>query len=134
MPGDSPFLDTNVVLYALSADLQRKERVADLLSEGCTLSTQVFAESANVMRRKFKHSLAQIEHFHSTLLAGSRLQRIELETIRLALRIVDRYGFSVYDSLIVATALEADCTTLYSEDMQHGQVIDRRLAVLNPFS
>lgn len=107
--------------------------MAELLSAGCTLSTQVLAESANVMRRKLRCRIDEIECFHSTLLNGSRLQRIEVETIKLSLRIADRYGFSVYDSLIVATALEAGCSTLYSEDMQHGQLIENRLRIINPF-
>jgi predicted nucleic acid-binding protein len=54
-------------------------------------------------------------------------------TILAALTVAERYGFSHYDSLIVATALEAGCSTLYSEDMQHGQLIDNRLTIINPF-
>lgn len=40
---------------------------------------------------------------------------------------------TIYDSLIIATALEASCTTLYSEDMQHGQLIENKLLIINPF-
>lgn len=133
MQGAEPFYDTNVVLYALSADARRKERVADLLSRGGVLSTQVLAESANVMRRKFGIALAEIEEFHDALLRACRLRLIERDTIRAALHVAARYGFSVYDSLIVAAALEAGCDTLYSEDLQHGQVIEGRLSVVNPF-
>ncbi|BBL77433.1 PIN domain-containing protein [Methylomagnum ishizawai] len=133
MPGDASFLDTNVVLYGLSTDLWRKERVADRLSDGGVLSTQVLAESANVMRRKFGRSVAEIEAFHDILLDTCRVRVIESATIRRALGVAERYGFSIYDSLIVATAMEAGCRTLYSEDMQHGQVIDHRLTIVNPF-
>lgn len=133
MPDVEPFFDTNVMLYALSADEQRKDRIADLLSGGGTLSTQVLAESANVMRRKFGCTVAEIEIFHESLLSVCRLRLIERETVRRALDIAGRYGFSVYDSLILSAALEADCTTLFSEDMQHGQVIDGRLTIVNPF-
>ena len=133
MPDVEPFFDTNIVLYALSKDFQRKEQVAELLNEGCTLSTQVFAESANVMRRKFRCSIAEIENFHDALLDVCRLRRIESSTIRRALQVAGRYGYSLYDSLIIATALEADCERLYSEDMQHGQLIDKRLTIINPF-
>ena len=133
MPDVEPFFDTNIVLYALSKDFQRKEHMAELLNEGCTLSTQVFAESANVMRRKFSCSIAEIENFHDALLDVCRLRRIESSTIRRALQVAGRYGYSLYDSLIIATALEADCERLYSEDMQHGQLIDKRLTIINPF-
>lgn len=70
MSGVDPFFDTNVVLYALSADPGRKERVADRLSGGGVLSTQVLAESANGMRRKFGCGLDEIEMFHDALLAA----------------------------------------------------------------
>ena len=133
MPDVNPFFDTNIVLYALSKDLPRKQQVAELLNDGCTLSTQVLAESANVMRRKFGCGMAEIESFHDALLDACRLQRIESATVRRALQVAGRYGFSIYDSLIVATALEAGCDTLYSEDLQHGQLIDNRLTVINPF-
>ena len=49
------------------------------------------------------------------------------------LQVAERYGFSIYDALIVAAALDADCATLYTEDLQHGQVIDRTLTITNPF-
>lgn len=133
MPDVDPFFDTNVVLYALSKDPWRKERVADRMSGGGILSTQVLAESANVMRRKFGQSLAEVEIFHNMLLDTCRIRLIELTTIRRSLEIAKRYGFSIYDSLIIATALEAGCLTLYTEDMQHGQVIDEKLTLVNPF-
>jgi len=63
----------------------------------------------------------------------SSLQPIHLTTLNVALDIAERYSFSHYDSLIIAAALQADCTTLYSEDMQHGQVIEGRISIINPF-
>ena len=54
-------------------------------------------------------------------------------TIQHAIEIAERYKFSWFDSLIVATALEAGCDTLYTEDLQHRQIIDGRLTVSNPF-
>jgi predicted nucleic acid-binding protein len=55
------------------------------------------------------------------------------ETHERGLEIVERYGYSLYDSMIVAAALLAECRIAYSEDLQHGQVIDKRLTVINPF-
>lgn len=59
---------------------------------------------------------------------------LALETHDLGLQIAERYGFSIYDALIVAAALRAGCRTLYSEDLQDGQTIDGRLVVRNPFA
>ena len=56
------------------------------------------------------------------------------ETRERALRIAERHGLSIYDSLIAAAALLAGCKTLHSEDMQHGQVIERQLTMRIPFT
>lgn len=133
MPAVDSFFDTNVVLYALSSEAAKKHRVADLLSRGGVLSTQVLAESANVMRRKWGRSIEEIRDFHDDITAACRVRLIGRDTVGLALRVAERYGFSIYDSLIVAAALEAGCATLYSEDMQDGQLIEGRLRVVNPF-
>jgi predicted nucleic acid-binding protein len=66
-------------------------------------------------------------------LRESRLHPLLISTLLVALDIAARYGFSHYDSLIIAATLESDCMTLYSEDLQHGQVIDQRLTIINPF-
>ena len=58
---------------------------------------------------------------------------ITLATHEAALGIAARFGYRIYDSLIIASALEAACATLYSEDMQDGQVIEGRLTIRNPF-
>ncbi len=62
-----------------------------------------------------------------------RVEIISLPTIQSALDVQDRYRFSWYDSLIIASALEAGCEFLYSEDMQNNQVIEGRLQIVNPF-
>jgi predicted nucleic acid-binding protein len=61
------------------------------------------------------------------------VELVTLPTVHVALDIRERYGFSWYDSLIVAAALESNCDLLYSEDMQHGQIIEGRLSIVNPF-
>jgi hypothetical protein len=50
-----------------------------------------------------------------------------------ACQIAEKYQFSFYDSLIIASALKCDCYTLYSEDLQHGQIIEDKLKIINPF-
>ena len=48
--------------------------------------------------------------------------------------LAERYGLSVYDAMIVATALIAGCTTLWSEDMQNGLLVEGQLRIMNPFA
>lgn len=72
-------------------------------------------------------------HAHFTLEAMCRVEIISLVTIHTALKVGERYSFSWYDSIIVSSALEADCDILYSVDMQNSQLINGRLRIVNPF-
>lgn len=135
MPGVdmSGFLDSNIVLYAFGDD-DLKSRIANrLLAEYPCISTQVVNECSHVMRRKLGWKPDKIAEELEMLLIVVRLQPVDIRYIRLAWKIAARYGFSHFDSLIVATALEARCERLYSEDMQNGQIIENRLQIVNPF-
>jgi predicted nucleic acid-binding protein len=68
-----------------------------------------------------------------TLESLCRVEIITSACLHRAFDIAGQYGFSWYDSLIAASAFEAGCDTLYTEDMQHGQVIEAKLTVTNPF-
>ena len=132
MPGE--FIDTNIVIYSLSQDDKKQDKALALLANKPVISIQVLNETANIMRRKLGFDVPVIRVVINRISQEcSSLQSITLTTINRALDIVERYGFSHYDSLVIASALQADCTTLYSEDMQHGQNIDNRLIIINPF-
>ncbi len=132
MPG-KVFIDSNVVVYAIGQASTKAHQAAPLFVGKPTISTQVLSETANVASRRLGLSVADIRKLIVSLQALCTVELISLPTVHAALDIRERYGFSWYDSLIVATALEADCQLLYSEDMQHGQVIEGRLRVINPF-
>ena len=132
MPG-KVFIDSNVVVYAIGQASTKAHQAAPLFVGKPTISTQVLSETANVASRRLGLSVADIRKLIVSLEAMCTVELISLPTVHAALDIRERYGFSWYDSLIVATALEADCQLLYSEDMQHGQVIEGRLRVINPF-
>ncbi|MET0426962.1 MAG: PIN domain-containing protein [Microvirga sp.] len=128
-----PFLDTNVLLYMLSADAAKADAARALLARGGTISVQVLNEAANVLTRKVR---MEIDEARKTLADIRRFCTIEPLTIAVhdqALAVAGRYGFSIYDSLIVSTAMAAGCSTLYSEDLQHGQEIGTGLTIANPF-
>jgi len=131
MPGE--FIDTNVVIYSLANDAKQDKAIA-LLARRPVVSVQVLSETANIMRRKLGFDAAAIRAVVNRLSneCGS-IQPLTLDTLHAALGVAERYGFSHYDSLIVAAALLAGCDTLFSEDMQHGQAIDGRLVIVNPF-
>jgi len=130
----SAFFDTNVFVYTVVQDDPRSQQAEDLIAEGGTVSVQVLYEFAEVARRKAKMPWDEIRFAIENIkaLCPDPLP-ITLDTHGEALAIAERYSYRIYDALIVAAALEARCTTLYSEDMQDGQVIDGRLTIRNPF-
>jgi len=130
----SAFFDTNVFVYAIVQDDPRSSRAEELIVEGGTVSVQVLNEFVAVARRKAKMPWDEIRFAIENIKALCPDPRpITIDTHQEALTIAEKYGFKIYDALIVASALEARCTILYSEDMQDGQVIDRQLRVTNPF-
>ena len=84
--------------------------------------------------RKLGLSFAEVREVLGTIRTVCDIQPLTVEHHDKATEIAERYGFSLYDSVIVASALLAGCRTLYSEDLQHRQVIDKRLTVINPFA
>ncbi|HMO44698.1 MAG TPA: PIN domain-containing protein [Rubrivivax sp.] len=131
MSGDA-FFDTNVPLYLLSTDSARCARAEDLLAEGGTISVQVLNEFAAVARRKHALPWPAIEDLLAGLKQMCRVLPLTLAMHERAIRISRRFGLHVYDSTIVASALEAGCSTLYTQDLQHGQRLEG-LTVLDPF-
>ena len=127
------FFDTSVLLYLLSKDAEKADRVEALLAERGTISVQVLNEFAAVATRKLKMPLPDVKEFLDTVRAVCDVVPVTLDTHDRALALVERHGFSLYDSLLIAAALIAGSRRLYCEDLQHGQLIDRQLRVVNPF-
>ena len=133
MPGKI-FIDTNVVIYALGQASTKAHIAAPLFVGSPSISTEVLSETANVASKRLGLPVSEIRKLINSLEAMCRIEIISLTTIHKALDIRERYFFSWYDSLIVATALEVGCDILYSEDMQNGQEIEGRMRVVNPFA
>lgn len=134
MNGGDGFFDTNVLLYLLSADTAKADRAEEVLALGGTISVQVLNEFAAVASRKLRMSWREVREVLSQIRAVCTVVPVTIETHEQALRIAERYGLSIYDALIVSAALLAGCKTLHSEDMQDGQIIERRLTIRNPFA
>ena len=133
MSGADAFFDTSVLLYLLSNDTEKADRVETLLAERGTISVQVLNEFAAVAIRKLKMPMSEVREILDTVRTVCDVEPVTVETHDRALVIVERYGFSLYDSLLIAAALIAGSKRLYCEDLQHGQLIDRQLRVVNPF-
>lgn len=127
------FVDTSVILYLASSDTQKASQAETVLGQGGTISVQVLNEIANVLRRKMRMSWADTHIFLDAIQALLTVTPVTVATHETGLVISNRYGLSIYDAMIVASALIAGCDTLISEDMQDGLIIDGRLRIVNPF-
>ena len=132
MPADV-FFDTNVLLYLLSDDARKARRAEDVLSLGGVVSVQILNEFAAAALSKRMLNFAELREILGTIRTVCTVKAVDLETHDLGLTLAERYRFSVYDSMIVAAALRAGCTTLYSEDFRHQQTIER-LTIRDPFA
>lgn len=132
--GSLQFVDTNVLLYLLSANRGKADRTEKLIASNTIVSVQVFSEFTAVARRKLGLDWVEIDEILATIREVCSVEPLTLETYDCALRLAERYGFSWYDALIAASARSAGCTTLYSEDFQHGLAIDKKLKVVNPLN
>ena len=134
------FLDTNLFIYQLDTNDKRKSDIANKLirsavkDNNACISFQVVQECLNTMLRKAEICLStsQSEIYLENILFPLLQVYPSLTLYRSAISIQSRYQYGFYDSLIIAAALEAGCMTLFSEDLQHGQVIEQ-LVIQNPF-
>ncbi|MBL8499337.1 MAG: PIN domain-containing protein [Nitrosomonas sp.] len=130
---DKVFLDTNIFLYLLSADHIKAGKAEDVIASGGTISVQVLNEFASVASRKLQMPFEEIQEILTQIRTICAVEPITIDTHDCGIQLAMQYRLSIYDAMIVAAALLAGCTTLYSEDMQHGQVIDNQLIIRNPF-
>jgi predicted nucleic acid-binding protein len=134
LPTPASFFDSNVLLYLASEDAAKAEAAERAIAEGGVVSVQVLNEVANVSRRKMRMSWAETRAFLEPLSRLMTVRDLTIETHERGLALAERLGLSVYDATIVASALDAGCTTLFSEDMQDGLTLEEGLRIVNPFA
>jgi predicted nucleic acid-binding protein len=133
MRGDRIFFDTNMLIYAYSEAGPRTKVAEALLVQGGVVGVQVLNEFASVARRKLKLPWETIlEILRSIRVLCPSPAPVTLKTHEKASQIARRYGYQIYDAVVIASALEASCHTLYTEDLHDGQVIEG-LTIRNPF-
>jgi predicted nucleic acid-binding protein len=131
--GADCFFDTSVLLYLLSSEGDKADQVEALLADSGVISVQVLNEFAAVATRKLSMPLADVREILSAFRGICRTEPVTVDDHDRACQVTDRYRFSFYDSVIVASALRSECKILYTEDLQHDQVIEQQLRVVNPF-
>ncbi|MEY3980885.1 MAG: hypothetical protein RLZZ375_2314 [Pseudomonadota bacterium] len=127
------FYDTNLLLYLFSSSAEKADTVESLIAAGGTISVQVLNEFAAVARRKLQMTIAEISEAVDVLAQTLKVVPLTLDIHRRGLQLADRYGYSVYDAMILAAALESGCKQLLTEDLQHRQRVESTLEIVNPF-
>lgn len=131
----SVFVDTNILIYSYSTtEIDKRKTSLDILSgPGVVLNTQVINEFIWVMQRKYAIDIKYLHQVVKNLFASYAIGIIDREVIEKALIITGKYGYSYWDSLILSYAVEHQCDLVYTEDMQHGQVVEKKVKIINPF-
>jgi predicted nucleic acid-binding protein len=133
MTGDRAFFDTNVLIYAFAKDDRRTKIAETLLAGGGVLGVQTLNEFVAVAVRKLGMPWEEVlEALGAIRVLFPSPVPLTVQTHDRALRIAGRYGYHIYDSLVIAAALEARCNTLLSEDMNDGQTVEG-LTIRDPF-
>lgn len=133
---DKAFIDSNLFIYSYSDVQPEKQTKARKLIEELSqvvISTQVLNEFVNIMLKKMKVPWEIIMDNLQEIIENTQVKTISAQTVLRACDIANKHKFSYYDSLIIAAAIEAGCNTLYSEDMQSGQLIEKKIKIINPF-
>jgi predicted nucleic acid-binding protein len=131
---DKVFIDSNIFLYAFTTkDINKQKISAEIICKNYTISTQVINEVSSNMIKKLNFSNQDVNDFVLNCYEQYYIVNFSKEIFIKASTIRIDYNISYYDSLIIATALENNCTILYSEDMQHNQIIEDILTIKNPF-
>jgi predicted nucleic acid-binding protein len=127
-------LDTNVLIYSHdSSDLRKQAIARTLIDLTPSISTQVISEYINVLRRKMAIPKDELLELCIINFEDCKIHQVEISTLKIAKRLIQQHNFQVFDSIIVASAVEAKCEILYTEDMRHGLLIDGFMKILNPF-
>jgi len=127
-------LDTNILIYCHEEpNLEKRNIALNKLDLRPVISSQVLSEYINVLKRIYKIPKQELVALCLGNIVGCKIQSVTIPTLKLAEYIIKRYDFQIFDSIIIASALEADCEIIYSEDMQHNLIINEKLKIINPF-
>lgn len=131
---DDATIDSNILIYAFGKQDNSKSRIAREIITACKkISLQTINETVFALKRKFNFSINELQEIIQFFKEKYIVKNTDIHTLETAIVIMDKYQYSFWDSMMLASALENKCTEIYSEDMQHNQTIEGRLRIINPF-
>lgn len=133
---DRIFIDTNILIYFVGDDSEKRELSESIIFSDSikVLSTQVINEFLNVSYKKSITTENELASLINDFTSNFEVNLIYNHTIHNAINLKSKYKYSYYDTLMLASAIENDCEILYTEDMQHNQIIEDKLTIINPFA
>ena len=127
-------IDTNILLYSISINENRKRAIAaNLIDENPVIFPQNLSEFINVLLNRWKYPKENMGLIVMEVLKSCVLLNTSATAYKQAFELIKKYDFPVFDAIIVAAALDAGCSILYSEDMQNNLVVEKQLTIINPF-
>lgn len=127
-------VDTNVLVYLHEETPSFKSNISNEIVRGLpVVSSQVISEYLNVLSRLLRAPKLSLFDHCVTVTEGCTIIGIDRQILLKARKLVTRYHFQVFDAIIVASALQAGCNILYSEDFQHSMVVENQLTIINPY-
>jgi predicted nucleic acid-binding protein len=133
---DRIFIDTNLWVYLFSDDIEKRRAVCELTRDNFKtihVSSQVLGELFNILTKKNITGLEKAQKIVGRISNDFFVLSIDKEIVKDAITVKLRYGYSYWDSLIIASALKVEARILYSEDLHHNHTIENELKILNPF-
>ena len=132
---DRIFVDTNILVYFISDEKEKKLKAKELIfsARDVYISSQVIGEFISVCTTKELLDLDTITSLANNFMQALNFSLVDSVTINKALEIKKSSNYSYWDCLIVASALENNCSILYTEDLQDGETINNSLSIINPF-
>jgi predicted nucleic acid-binding protein len=132
---DKVFIDTNILIYAYSEEEIKRERSLALIKgNNSIISIQVINEFVNVIKKKFKKNNEEVLEALEEIEASFFIwDKFNIDLTKKAINLSEKFNYSYYDCLILAAALNSNCSIVYSEDMHHNHLIEEKLKIVNPF-
>jgi len=131
---DNVTLDSNIVIYAFADNNDFRKGIAkEIISKCNIISLQAVNETACVLFRKFNFPKEQLELVIQFLKDHFIVSNLTINTLDQIILLIRKYNFSFWDSMILSAALDNHCSIIYTEDLNHNQLIENRLKIINPF-
>lgn len=131
---DRVFIDTNILVYLYSEEEEKRKRALRTFSENDPfISYQVINEFVNVVKKKFNRENEEILEALREITSSCNIVDFSMDVIESAIYLNGKYKYSYYDCLVISAGLKAECSILFSEDMQHNQLIENKIKITNPF-